>query len=136
MHTYISKSIKETEDLAEKLLNDIRDHAGLLKVHNAIQDDGDVIIADNKEALIIALNGHLGSGKTTFVQSVAKHLGIKENITSPTFVIMKKYNIRKADFPFKTLVHIDAYRLEGGKELGALDIEKLVTDGDNLILKE
>jgi tRNA threonylcarbamoyladenosine biosynthesis protein TsaE len=92
--------------------------------------------SDISESLVVALNGHLGSGKTTFVQSIARHLGINEIITSPTFVIMKKYNIKKADFPFKKMVHIDAYRLDEGRELGTLDFERLVEDKDNLILIE
>jgi len=47
-------------------------------------------ILENKKAIVIGLEGDLGSGKTTFVQGIAKGLGIKEKITSPTFVIMKE----------------------------------------------
>ncbi|MBN3535113.1 tRNA (adenosine(37)-N6)-threonylcarbamoyltransferase complex ATPase subunit type 1 TsaE [Mycoplasma procyoni] len=50
------------------------------------------------------LNGDLGAGKTTLTKAIAKKLGIKENITSPTFNIMKIY---------KGLVHIDAYNING-----------------------
>ena len=57
---------------------------------------------------IIFLNGDLGAGKTTFVKGVAKALGIKQNVTSPTFTLLKTYEAK--DF---TLVHVDAYRLEG-----------------------
>ena len=96
------------------------------------------------EATITGLSGDLGAGKTAFVKCVAKELGIKEVVTSPTFVIMKIYqidlvgmkNIPVIDFPWKQLIHIDAYRLERGEELEALKFSELVKDRDNLILIE
>ncbi|MFH1188935.1 MAG: tRNA (adenosine(37)-N6)-threonylcarbamoyltransferase complex ATPase subunit type 1 TsaE, partial [bacterium] len=59
-----------------------------------------------KTPLVIALEGDLGAGKTTFIQGIAKGLGIQEQITSPTFVIMKKYPINGGFF-----YHLDCYRL-------------------------
>lgn len=50
------------------------------------------------------LNGEMGSGKTTLVKALAQKLGIKENVISPTFNIMKIYD---------SLVHIDAYKIKG-----------------------
>ena len=58
-------------------------------------------------ATVVALSGDLGAGKTTFVQALGKELGVTETMQSPTYVLMKKYEIKKA-LPFKTLVHIDA----------------------------
>ena len=49
-------------------------------------------------AAVVALHGELGAGKTTFVQILAKALGVSEAVTSPTFVIMKQYmviNVKK-----------------------------------------
>ncbi len=64
-----------------------------------------------KEASVVALEGDLGAGKTTFVQAVARAMEVKEHVTSPTFTIMQSY---KTEHPvFSKLVHIDAYRLEG-----------------------
>lgn len=61
----------------------------------------------------ILLFGNLGAGKTTFVQGLAKGLGVNDRVNSPTFVIMKEYEGRLP------LVHIDAYRLEGvNQDLG------------------
>lgn len=57
---------------------------------------------------IFGLVGNLGSGKTAFVQGIAKGLGVKEKITSPTFVILKEYRTSKKF----SLVHIDLYRLK------------------------
>ena len=89
------------------------------------------------EATIVGLSGHLGAGKTAFTKCIAAELGIAEDVTSPTFVIMKIYPIDPAKgFPWKKLVHIDAYRLEQGRELATIDFEKYAADPDNLILIE
>ena len=57
---------------------------------------------------IILLNGDLGAGKTTFVKGFALNKGIVEPVTSPTFTLLKTYDAD--DF---TIVHVDAYRLDG-----------------------
>ncbi len=56
---------------------------------------------------LIALKGDLGAGKTTFTKFVGKELGVKEEIISPTFNIVKIYESKLGP-----LYHIDAYRLE------------------------
>ncbi|MBT4723153.1 tRNA (adenosine(37)-N6)-threonylcarbamoyltransferase complex ATPase subunit type 1 TsaE [Candidatus Falkowbacteria bacterium] len=70
-----------------------------------------------KGSEVILLNGDLGSGKTAFVQGVAKGLGISKHVTSPTFVIMKKYKVRGNENDIKKFVHIDTYR---GLDIGEL----------------
>ncbi len=60
-----------------------------------------------EETMVFLLDGDLGAGKTTLTQGIAKGLGVKRNVTSPTFNILKIY---KGRMP---LYHIDAYRLEG-----------------------
>ena len=64
---------------------------------------------------IIGLTGDLGSGKTTFIQGLAKALGIRKKVTSPTFIIMQLYPIKKRGL--SQLCHIDAYRLSLSREL-------------------
>ncbi len=49
--------------------------------------------AKSNGAVVVALSGELGAGKTTLTQSIAHKLGVNENLISPTFVIMKKYQI-------------------------------------------
>ena len=64
---------------------------------------------------ILALSGNLGAGKTVFVRALAKALGVKENITSPTFVLMKVYDI---DYKkVNKFVHVDCYRLWAREDL-------------------
>ncbi|MEK7514295.1 MAG: tRNA (adenosine(37)-N6)-threonylcarbamoyltransferase complex ATPase subunit type 1 TsaE, partial [Patescibacteria group bacterium] len=70
-----------------------------------------------KRAKIVGLIGELGAGKTAFVKEVAHLLGVKDTLTSPTFVIEKIYPLKGKQF--KKLIHIDAYRLSEGKELTA-----------------
>ncbi|MES2930427.1 MAG: tRNA (adenosine(37)-N6)-threonylcarbamoyltransferase complex ATPase subunit type 1 TsaE [Patescibacteria group bacterium] len=89
-----------------------------------------------QSASIIALSGDLGSGKTTLVQEIARSLGIREHIISPTFVIMKIYAIRADSYPWKKLVHIDAYRLASGEELIKLGWKEIQEDKDNLVIIE
>ena len=75
-----------------------------------------IAIAENIESekfpgMVICLNGDLGSGKTVFVKGFAKSLGIDDNITSPTFNIIKEYN--NGELP---LYHMDVYRLDEVEE--------------------
>ncbi len=88
----------------------------------------------NAHATVLTLSGDLGAGKTTFVQGVASVLGVEEPVTSPTFVIMKIYDL--INQPFKRLVHMDAYRLKGKEHLRVLGWEALCADPENLICIE
>lgn len=85
-------------------------------------------------ATVVALEGDLGSGKTTFTQAIGKALKVEENMQSPTFVIMKVYSI---DFKgFRNLIHIDAYRIEKDTELLHLGWEEILREPENLIFIE
>ena len=69
----------------------------------------------------VALHGDLGSGKTTWVQGMARGLGISEPVTSPTFTI---YNLHRG--PERLLVHLDAYRLSSPAEAEELLLEEFL----------
>lgn len=146
----ISRNLNETHDFAEKFL---------------AQLDG----VKRRGATVVALYGDLGSGKTTFTQFLAKELGITNYVTSPTFVIEKRYPITGTGKPqppltpplkggegernprldkagsrqgpgavgnFKTLIHIDCYRLNDPKEMEILGWSEIVADSKNLIVVE
>jgi tRNA threonylcarbamoyladenosine biosynthesis protein TsaE len=83
----------------------------------------DIFTKSNRDTLVLALSGDLGAGKTTFTQELAKHLGVAESVTSPTFTIMKQYDLTGGDFD--CLVHIDAYRLESESEAGPLRLSEI-----------
>lgn len=114
MKIITTKSIAETQTFAKKWLSSL-----------ASKID---------EATIVGLYGNLGSGKTTFTQAVARELGIKEVVTSPTFVILKIYDTTY--HIFKRLIHIDAYRLRNGRELQDLNFEELIENKNNFIIIE
>jgi len=85
-------------------------------------------------ACVVTLSGPLGAGKTTFVQACAQVLGVSEVVTSPTFVVLKRYKTHDTDFD--SLVHIDAYRIEDVKELTVLHFEELLKESRTLIMIE
>lgn len=66
---------------------------------------------------VLALVGDLGAGKTTFVQGLAKALGVRVPVKSPTFVRLWPYKLKAQSTKFKTLVHVDAYRVKDVDEL-------------------
>ena len=109
--THITKNYKQTqklgEDFAKKILK--------MPVKN--------------NAIVLGLRGNLGGGKTTFLQGFAKGLGIKEKILSPTFVILKRFKIKKTE---KNFYHIDCYRLKDSKDILEIDIKKIISDPKNI----
>ena len=103
----ISKSITKTQKIAKDLIKKIPKGRG--------------------HAFVIALEGDLGGGKTTFVQGLAKGLGVKEKITSPTFVIYKKYG---------NFYHFDCYRTERPKEILDLGFKEIIQNPKNIVAIE
>lgn len=97
-----------------------------------------VYSSNSGNATVITLEGDLGTGKTTLTQELARSLGVKENLISPTFVIMKKYDLpeQAGVKVFKFLVHIDAYRLTKSEELWKLGFKEILEDKNNLIIIE
>ena len=89
---------------------------------------------EKNQATIIALSGNLGAGKTTLVQILAKELGVSEKVTSPTFTIMKGYELVGGEF--KQLIHMDAYRIEDLNELGPLRFSEILDNKNNLLFIE
>jgi tRNA threonylcarbamoyladenosine biosynthesis protein TsaE len=110
MSKYIIKTEKDTEKLAKKL-------AGQFKGWE-----------------IIGLIGNLGAGKTTFTQYLAKELGVKDIVNSPTFNIIKIYDIKKSNI--KQLIHIDAYRLNSPEELEVLGVNEYFEDKNTITIIE
>lgn len=88
-----------------------------------------------KNNQVISLSGNLGAGKTTLVQFLAKELGVHEQVTSPTFTIMKNYQIAEGK-QFKNLIHVDAYRIDSLDELRPLGFAPLLTTPGNLVCIE
>lgn len=120
----ITRSAQETRAIAEKLAKEIMKKKS------------------GKRALVLALSGELGAGKTTFVQGFFKGLGIKTRATSPTFIIFRRHRIpSRADHKSKVMgyeyvYHMDAYRLSGSKDLSPLGFNEIIYNPENILLVE
>lgn len=114
---YTAKSIDDTHDVARVVL--------------------DSIAFDTPDsATVIALSGNLGAGKTTFTQCLCKHLGVLEQVVSPTYVIMKSYRVNKKESRFTKVIHMDAYRLKSESDVDMLGWQQEVHIPNNLFIIE
>lgn len=107
-------------------------------------------LTQSARALVIALRGDLGAGKTTFAQGFFRGLGIRRNPISPTFVIMRRYRVAKhpafarasagkksqITSRFTDIYHFDAYRLKKVEDAAVLEIDQILADPKNIILIE
>ena len=114
MIKHISNSLEETEKIAWDFVMEL-----------SPRENG---------ATVVGLYGDLGAGKTTFTQGLAKALNVSDNVLSPTFVIMKVYELPNSNF--KHLIHIDAYRIDHSSELLHLGWQEIISDPHNLIIIE
>ncbi|MEA1929530.1 MAG: tRNA (adenosine(37)-N6)-threonylcarbamoyltransferase complex ATPase subunit type 1 TsaE [Patescibacteria group bacterium] len=125
MPVVISSNLQQTTDAAKRWLEEV----SKMPLHG--------------QARVVAMLGDLGSGKTTFVQAVARELRIVENVVSPTFVIEKIYHLLpptqrpgQAATSFEHLIHIDCYRLDNPQELQHLGWKEIAANERNLIMIE
>lgn len=92
-----------------RTMNSVEDTAALASKFAEILEKGDILL----------FTGEIGTGKTTFIQALAKNLGIKELVTSPTFVI---HMLR--DSGRIPLSHVDLYRLNNDNEVEGIGFEE------------
>lgn len=97
---FVSASPEDTVGMAEKLSSEI------------------------SAGSFLALYGDLGTGKTTFVKGLARGLGVRGTVKSPSFGV---YSIYDAEAGVK-LVHVDAYRLRGSEDFDNLLIDEIVSE--------
>ena len=100
-----------TEDIKPivKTMNSVEDTAALASELSKILEKGDILL----------FTGEIGTGKTTFIQALAKNLGVKELVTSPTFVI---HMLR--DSGRVPITHVDLYRLNDDDEVESNGFEE------------
>jgi len=111
----ISKSASQTERIGEELVVEILKNA-------------------KNNAFVIGLRGDLGGGKTTFLKGLARGLGVDGTVLSPTFIIFRRYDIKKGHF--KRFYHFDCYRIESENEMVTLGFNKIVADSENIVAIE
>lgn len=83
---------------------------------------------------VIALEGSLGAGKTTFVQGLAENLGIKKRVLSPTFVFLRSYKLENQ--LYQVFHHFDLYRCETLEDVKSTGLEEILLDKNCLIAIE
>lgn len=118
MQEYLTHTPEETQAVARQLVTTLMGASGV-----------------RGTSTIIALQGDLGAGKTVFVKGIADMLGVRDVVTSPTYVIEKVYSLPEGSH-WKHVVHIDAYRLQGEEELHTIGWNDIATDPGNLICME
>lgn len=121
IQSILSHSEEETQKIGEDLMKELLPE---------LQD----------KTVVFALQGDLGAGKTQVAKGVARALGIKENITSPTFTIIKEYNfnIKSSRYQIpdtKYFFHIDTWRMEKEQELSDLGFEKMLVPGNVVVIE-
>lgn len=104
---YILKSLDDTDKITQKLATYIQLPA------------------------TIALTGDLGSGKTTFTQLLAKHMGGKDHMPSPSFTLVNEYHLRD-----QKIIHADLYRLDHHEEIEQLGLSDYFSKPDTLTIIE
>lgn len=105
---------------------------------HSIDDTRDFAISFAKKinkSSIIGLIGDLGSGKTLFVKEICKYFGIKEEVVSPTFNIIKSYQINK-NSKLKYLNHFDVYRIKSEDELIDIGFNDYIYDHNSISIIE
>ncbi len=122
MHETVTKNTEETVELGWQVL---------LEALGGAKKD---------KPLIFYLSGELGAGKTYFTKGVAKALGIT-TITSPTFVLMKKFKISQmrkecARLGKKYFFHIDCYRIYDAEDARQIDLDKVLTNPRAIVAVE
>lgn len=103
-----SNNTRETGKLAGEILKQV----GMVRNHPL-----------QKKPIIFLLKGELGGGKTVFVKAIAKALGVKEKVTSPTFILFNTY---QTNLKNGTLIHWDLYRIEDEKELETIGFWEII----------
>lgn len=114
--TFITQSFEETQRMGEEFARNS--------------------LGKKDKAMVVALYADLGGGKTTFVQGMAKGLGIKKRLISPTFILLREYKINNKELGFMSFYHIDLYRLEDEKQIEGLGIKEILDDPQNVVAIE
>lgn len=104
---------------------------------------GQKIASQLKGGDVVLLYGELGAGKTTLVKGIAEGLGVREEITSPTFSLMNVYDIKKTKnqkikktSELRQLVHVDTYRLKDKKGLIEIGAEDYIGEPNTITIIE
>jgi len=105
--------------------------AGVLVDEAELEAWGAAFARGLRAPVVVGISGDLGTGKTTLVRSVARALGVKGPVTSPTFALVHRY-----DGGDVTVYHVDAYRLTSPAEAADLGFDEMLADPRAVVLVE
>ena len=105
-----SSSVQQTLDAGERL--------------------GEKLLADFPEGVVVLLIGPLGAGKTVIAKGIARGLGIRDQIVSPTYTIISQYSSGRI-----LLHHIDLYRIEGTDQMENLGLDDIMRGGGLVVIE-
>jgi len=108
-----TKGTQNTQNIAKELWQKYEIHAGT-------------------RAIVFALDGPMGAGKTVFTKGLAKTIGIKDEITSPTYDLERTYHLKPTSY---NLIHIDAWRMSSGQELSELGFKEKISDKSVIVIE-
>lgn len=111
---FSSNSLRETQKIARHLARNLAAKSG-------------------QPAVVIALSGNLGTGKTSFTKAFLSELGVKDTVSSPTFVLSREYILKRGEH--QKAYHIDIYRLSE-KEARILELKKIFKEKNTIVLIE
>jgi tRNA threonylcarbamoyladenosine biosynthesis protein TsaE len=115
--TFRSTSPEQTQDFGRLFASEIIKHR---------------TTTEDQQATVICLYGELGSGKTTFTQGLAQGMGYHRRLLSPTFLIMRTYDLENQ----QTLYHLDLYRIQKTLELDLLGLAEVFADPKSIVVIE
>ena len=95
-----------------------------------LEAEGEALGRSLAPGSLLAFEGDLGAGKTTFIQAIARGLGVAGRATSPTYALVHRYRGRRG-----AVFHLDCYRLRSPDEAADLDWEGLVAEGDAILVE-
>jgi tRNA threonylcarbamoyladenosine biosynthesis protein TsaE len=111
---FITSSFAQTQKIGEDMAKELKGRSG---------------------PQVICLHGNLGSGKTTFTQGFARGFEITNKIISPTFIIMRSYQI-KGRTQLSYLYHVDLYRTHTARDVVEIGLLEIMKDPENIVLIE
>jgi tRNA threonylcarbamoyladenosine biosynthesis protein TsaE len=95
-----------------------------------LEAEGEALGRALQPGAVVTFEGDLGAGKTTFIQAIARGLGVTGAATSPTYALVHRY--RGARGP---VFHLDCFRLRSPEEAADLDWEGLMAEGDAILVE-
>ncbi len=98
---------------------------------SALPEVAKELISTFPDERVFAFYGKMGAGKTTFIQSICRELGSKDNITSPTFALINEYNTAKME----SIFHFDFYRIKDIEEAFDLGYEDYIYSGSYCLIE-